>query len=160
MSSSSPKFSPLGYLTCVLSGSNLSLSENPHAGLEVFPGQSPVLLNAKKVNLKHQIITSSFKNVLNATLSKYTRGVPQAVTRRKRRVTNTLSSSIVTRMMLIVSSTQFIMLNRIETRFLLFLKTLADPLIPFTLSSCLFLNLKKYTRRGWCLCLRTGKGQW
>ena len=144
MSSSSPKSSPLGYLTCVLSGSNLSLSENPHAGLEVFPGQSPVLLNAKKVNLKqHQIITSSFKNVLNATLSKYTRGVPQAVTRRKRRVTNTLSSSIVTRMMLIVSSTQFIMLNRIETRFLLFLETLADLLIPITFSSCLFLNLKQ-----------------
>ena len=32
---------------------DLDLSENPHAGLEVFPCQSPVLLNAKKVNLKH-----------------------------------------------------------------------------------------------------------
>ena len=47
----------------------------------------------------------------------------------------------MTRMRLTVSSSQFIMLNCIETRFLFFLKTMADPLIPGTFSSCFFLNL-------------------
>ena len=49
----------------------------------------------------------------------------------------------MTRMRLVVSSSQLIMLNLIETRFLLFLKTLAELLIPATFSSCFFLNLFK-----------------
>ena len=49
----------------------------------------------------------------------------------------------MTRMRLTVSSSQLIMLNCTKTRFLLFLKTLADMLMPVTFSSCLFLKLKK-----------------
>ena len=52
-------------------------------------------------------------------------------------------STNMTRMRLTVSSSQLIMLNCIETRFLLLLKTLADLLMPVTFSSCLFLNLIK-----------------
>ena len=54
---------------------------------------------------------------------------------------NTLSPNM-TRMRLTVSSSQLIILNLIETRFLFFLKTLAELLIPATFSSsCYFLNL-------------------
>ena len=55
---------------------------------------------------------------------------------------NTFSLNM-TRTRLTVSSSQLIMLNCTETRFLLFLKTLADMLMPVTFSSCLFLKLKK-----------------
>ena len=51
----------------------------------------------------------------------------------------------MTRIRLIISNSQLIMLNCIETRFLLFLRTLADLLIPITFSSWLFLNLKQRT---------------
>ena len=81
-------------------------------------------------------------------MSKITRGVPQEFTRRQKIVRNT-SLFMMTRMRLMVSSSQLIMLNRMETRFLLFLKTLAEVLRPGTFSSCLFLNLleKKFIYR-------------
>ena len=102
----------------------------------MLPGKLPVFLNSEKVDQKKIVKLWNIQKSLN----KITRGVPQELNRTKKIVKNTLFF-IRNRMRLTVSRSQLIMLNRIETRFLLFLKTLAELLIPRTFSACLLVNL-------------------